>query len=97
MSSGNLWLDKELALFVEQVENGELIKTTKMTLDEFKPLWKEGYAQHNMGEYTRYMTDNVYRIYIKPEFGHVRIDKITTMQLVRFFLVLSGRMVYMAK
>lgn len=86
-----LFLDKELALFVDQVENGVFIKPSKLTLDEFIPTWKKGYASQNMGEYTIYMTMNMYRIYIQPLFGSVRIDKITTMQLVHFFAGLKKK------
>lgn len=83
------WLDRELALFVDKVDNGELIKTERITLDDFLPQWKKGYAEQNMGEYTRYMTDNVYRIYVQPTFGDMRLDKIKTMQLVNFFAELK--------
>src|SRR5690606_16297460 len=84
-----LFLDRELALFVDSVENGEFVKIDKLTLNEFYIQWKKGYAEQNMGEYTRYMTDNIYRIYIQPTFGDLRIDKIKTMQLVHFFAKLK--------
>src|SRR5690606_1727527 len=79
------WLDRQLALYVDKVENGEIVKSARLTLDDFLPQWQNGYAKQNMGDYTRYMTDNMYRIYIQPVFGHMRIDKITTLQLVNFF------------
>lgn len=83
-----LWLDRELALYVEKVESGQLIKTDKITLDQFYEMWKKGYAEQNMGKYTRYMTDNIYTIYIKPKFGDVRLDMIRPIHLVNFMVEL---------
>ncbi|HLT41994.1 MAG TPA: site-specific integrase, partial [Sphingobacteriaceae bacterium] len=85
------WLDRQLALYVDKVENGEIVKSARLTLDDFLPQWQNGYAKQNMGDYTRYMTDNMYRIYIQPVFGHMRIDKITTLQLVNFFASLKRK------
>ncbi len=86
-----LWLNKELAIFAEKIENGEIIKSNKVTLDQFLVQWKKGYADQSMGEYTRYMTNNVYRIYIQPVFGAEYIDKIKTLHLVNFFAELKRK------
>lgn len=78
------YLDLELAKFVEQVNTGEFIKTEKLTLNDFLPQWKKGYADQNMGEYTRYMTNNVLRIYIQPVFGEMRLDKVKPLHIINF-------------
>lgn len=85
------YLDRELALFVDKVENGEFIKTDKLTLDEFIPHWKKGYADQNMGKYTRFMTNNIFKIYIQPAFGDTRLDRIKPLHLVNFFAELKRK------
>ncbi|MHA6481098.1 tyrosine-type recombinase/integrase [Paenibacillus sp. strain BS8-2] len=78
------FLDLELAKFVEQVNTGQFIKTDKLTLKEFIPQWKKGYADQNMGKYTRYTTDNILNIYILPIFGEMRMDKVKTLHIINF-------------
>lgn len=78
------FLDLELAKFVEQVSTGEFIKTEKLTLNDFLPQWRKGYADQNMGEYTRYMTNNILRIYIDPVFGEMRMDKVKPLHIINF-------------
>jgi len=79
------WLNLELAKYVEAVESGQIMKPDKITFEGFIPKWKAGYADQNMGEYTRRNTVFVIDSYLIPEFGSVRLDQIKPLHLVTFF------------
>lgn len=79
------WLALEEAKWSEQVIAGKVVKQEDITFKDFIPKWEKGYATGNMGEYTQNV--NLYNLnkYVVPEFGHLKISKITTLQLVTFF------------
>lgn len=79
------WLVLELAKYAEAVESGQLVRSERMSFREFVPRWKKGYADQNMGEYTRKNTTAIIEAYLMPEFGDIRLDKIKTLHLVTFF------------
>lgn len=85
------WLTLELAKWAEKVEAGNAKKPEKVRFMDFVSIWKKGYADKNMGEYT--LKTNMWYIesYLMPEFGNVVIEKITTLQLVTFFADLKGK------
>jgi hypothetical protein len=56
-----------------------------MTLAQFIPKWKKGYADQNMGDYTRRNTMAVINLYLIPTFGSTRLDQIKPLPLVTFF------------
>jgi hypothetical protein len=79
------WLALEEAKWSEQVIGGKVVKQEDITFEGFIPKWEKGYAMQNVGEYTQNV--NLYNLnkYVVPEFGHLKISKITTLQLVTFF------------
>lgn len=79
------WLDLELARFAEQVESGQLFKVEKLSFEQFVPKWKKGYADQNMGEYTRHNMMAIVNLYLIPTFGSTRLDQIKPLHLVTFF------------
>lgn len=86
-----LFLDLELAKFVERVESGEFMKPEKLTLRQFVPQWKKGYADQNMGAYTRKRTMEIIEFYLYPKFGDVRLEQIKPLHLVTFFAELKRK------
>lgn len=85
------YLDLELATYAQKVESGQLIRIEKMTVEQFIPKWKKGYADLNMGEYTRRNTTFIIDGYIKPVFGSARLDQIKPLHLVTFFADLKRK------
>ncbi|HZG83874.1 site-specific integrase [Paenibacillus sp.] len=85
------WLDLELAKFAEKVENGEVVRLEKMTLEQFLPKWKSGYADQRLGEYTRKNTLDYISRYIVPVFGASRLDQIKPLHIVTFLAELRKR------
>lgn len=85
------FLDLELAKYAEKVETGEHVKPEKLSFAQFVPKWKKGYADQNMGEYTRRNTMDYIRAYLLPEFGEARLEQIKPLHLVTFFAGLRKR------
>lgn len=79
------WLALEEARWSEKVIGGEVIRQEDITSKDFFLKWEKGYAKQNMSEYTQNV--NLYNLnkYAVPEFGHLKISKITTLYLVTFF------------
>lgn len=85
------FLDLELAKYAEKVESGELVKPEKLTLRQFVPKWKKGYADQNLGEYTRRQYMSIIETYLYPKFGDIRLDQIKPLHLVTFFAELKRK------
>ncbi|SLK13747.1 MULTISPECIES: hypothetical protein [unclassified Paenibacillus] len=79
------WLALGEAKWSEKVIAGKAVKQEDITFKDFIPKWEKGYAAGNMGDYKQHV--NLYNLnkYVVPEFGHLKISKITTFQLVSFF------------
>ena len=77
-------LDLAAAKFEDEVKNGNWVKTGAKGFEAFVKDWKSNYDDLNLGEYTR----KIYMAYINthliPAFGRLQLDKITTMQIVKF-------------
>lgn len=87
------WLAVELANWEEKVLSGEVTgkkRSEKISFKEFVPLWEKSYANENMGEYTIRNTMDIVETRLIPEFGDIRIDQITTLQLVTWFAGLNN-------
>ncbi|HZG76097.1 MAG TPA: tyrosine-type recombinase/integrase [Paenibacillus sp.] len=83
------WLDLELAKFAEKVEAGEVMRLEKMTLEQFVPKWKAGYADQRLGGNTRRNVVGDVNRYILPVFGSTRLDQIKPLHLVTFMAQLK--------
>ncbi|MBB6670239.1 tyrosine-type recombinase/integrase [Cohnella nanjingensis] len=88
------YLESEWYKFKEEVETGQYIKIDKVTFEAFVPEWKKGYAEQKLGGYTRRNYYGIISSQLLPEFGHVEINKIKTIHIVKFMTRLttaSGR------
>jgi hypothetical protein len=63
-----LYRKRHAQLFIVQL-GGQLVKVEKLSFEQFVPQWKKGYADQNMGEYTRHNTMAVINLYLIPAFG----------------------------
>lgn len=85
------WITLELAKYAEEVENGKLVRTDKLSFRDFVPQWKKGYADQFMSPNTRRNNMTYIETYLMPEFGDTRIDKIQPLHLVTFFAELTKK------
>lgn len=80
------FLDEEWLKFKMEVESGNYISPNAMKFSKFITEWKENYASNpkNLSPttYKCYMTHIESRLI--PTFGHMQIDKITTLMILKF-------------
>ncbi|XEC97001.1 tyrosine recombinase XerC [Paenibacillus tarimensis] len=77
-------LNKELAKFEIEIEAGVYIAPEKMTFERFIEEWKKKFVQIDLEEKTKdsYIFHSDKRIV--PYFGHMYMEKITTMHIMNF-------------
>lgn len=75
---------KELALFVSEIERGEISTSGKMTLDEYFDYWKKNHATKNLASTTLVTYEHIFKR-ISQALGHKRIDKIEPIHLNSLF------------
>lgn len=79
-------LELAAAKFEESVKNGDWVKPNAIGFEDFVlGDWKKNYVDLKMGEYTRKVTMAIMRGRLIPHFGRYQMDRITTMQIVRYF------------
>lgn len=76
---------KLLALFVAEVEKGQYIEPSKLTLEEFSKRWIHDYADKKLSPVTRatYLAKLDKRIL--PALGHLKLEQIKPLHLSDFF------------
>jgi len=76
--------DTELALFIADIEKGNIAKSGKMTLSQYYDYWKENYSDKNHEATTKAYNENLFTR-IKEALGHKRLDKIEPKYLLDFY------------
>lgn len=78
-------VEKQLALFIAEVEKGQYIEPSKLTLEEFSKRWIRDYADKNLAPMTRagYLAKLEKRIL--PALGHFKLEQIKPLHLSDFF------------
>ena len=78
-------VEKHLALFVAEVEKGQYIEPSKMTLEDFSKRWIRDYADKKLSPMTRagYLARLDKRIL--PALGHLKLEQIKPLHLSDFF------------
>jgi integrase len=79
----------ELAKFQVEVEAGEYISPEKMKFSLFVEEWRKKYGEKNLSPTTLKVYNDHLKNHILPNFGHMALDKIKTIQLINFFDELS--------
>lgn len=83
-------LELAAAKFEESVKNGDWVKPKTLGFEEFAlGDWKQNHVDIKMSKYTRKMTMDYVKGRLIPEFGNYHLDKISTIQIVRYFTGLS--------
>lgn len=84
------YLDMELAKFKMEVEAGEYIAPEKMRVADFVTDWETKYAKNHLGPRTL----DTYKLHLRtriiPSFGHLRLDQVQPIHIVRFLDELSN-------
>lgn len=83
------YLQDELVKFKIEVEAGEYIAPEKMTFEFFVKEWATKYASTHLAEKTLYTYQSNLKNRILPTFGHLRLDQIKPLHIVRFIDSLS--------
>lgn len=73
-----------LAALILEVDSGCYVEPSKMTLGEFLSRWLEDHVQHSVRQSTYDMYETLVRLHIAPDIGHVRLDKLSPMDLQSF-------------
>ena len=77
------YLRLELGNFCREVESGQYVQPTHMTFMEFVPIWKQNFADQNLGAYTRRHYLQMISAHLLPVLGRIDMEKIKTMHLVQ--------------
>ncbi len=86
----NDYLQMELMRFKQEVESGQYIQPERMTFAEFIPIWKQNYADQNLGAYTRRNYMAIVNSRLLPAFGRMQLGKIKPMHIVSFMTQLRS-------
>lgn len=83
-ASGIREAKKLLTQFEAEILAGEYIDPQKMLLADFVSEWRSKYAVDHLSPTTLARYDEMIRGRILPEFGHMHLDKIKTLQVLSF-------------
>ena len=79
----------ELAKFVTQVENGFVVTGTVPTFAQFVEIWTRDYGLKELAPSTYYRYKGMLESRILPYFGHYKLNKITPIDIMRFYDLLE--------
>ncbi|PGS03258.1 site-specific integrase [Bacillus pseudomycoides] len=74
--------EKELALFIAEIEAGEYIKPQKMVFKDFGEEWKKKYAINNLSPQTYETYCSHLKLRILPALGNMKLEDIKPMHLI---------------
>lgn len=77
--------EKELALFVAEVEKDQFIEPSKLTFSDFVNKWIEDYGKTNLAPKTLYRYEEMLNKRILPCMGHLKLNKIKPLHLLEFY------------
>ena len=77
--------EKELALFIAEIETGQALSAKKMRFRDYADFWIKNYAIPNLSPKTYERYKSMLKSRILPYFGNIYIDKIGPMQLMYLY------------
>ena len=77
--------EKLLALFVAEVEKGEYIEPSRLTLEEFSQRWLRDYVDKKLAPITQRTYRDKLEKRILPALGHLTLEQIKPLHLLDFF------------
>ena len=81
--------EKELALFISEIETGQALSAKKMRFRDYADFWINTYAIPNLSPKTYERYKSMLRSRILPYLGNMYLDKIGPMQLMYLYQELS--------
>jgi len=81
--------EKQYALFVAEIEKGQVASSGKMTLKDFISIWLEKHAQRQLAPKTALRYKQLLNLWIIPALGHIRLDKLKPPQILDFYANLT--------
>ncbi len=75
---------KELALFIAEIELGEYIEPSRMTFKEFVNEWEQKYAKQHLKETSLHIYKHTIKTHFLPAFGNKQLRDIKTIHMVTF-------------
>lgn len=84
---------EKLQKAIEENQHVDITRIGKYTVAEWVRLWFDTYSKPNIREQTAYYYNNYIEKHIVPGIGSIKLDKLTTLQIQRFYnkLKTSGR------
>ncbi|KAF1083877.1 Transposase [Sporotomaculum syntrophicum] len=76
--------EKQLALFVDEIEKGTFIEPTKLTLADFVERWLRDYGETNLAPKTLHRYKGILTRVLQA-MGHIKIEKIRPTHLLEFY------------
>lgn len=80
---------KELALFISEIETGQALSAKKMRFKDYADFWINNYAIPNLSPKTYERYKSMLKARILPYLGNMYLDKIQPMQLMYLYQELS--------
>lgn len=77
--------EKALALFIAEIEKGQVVDSSKITLAGFVERWLRDYAETNLAPKTHYRYKQLLDSRILPALGHIRLQSIRPNHLLEFY------------
>lgn len=77
--------ERLLAEFTVEVEKGTFIEPTKLTFRDFTDRWLRDYAEKNLAPKTLFRYKQILESRIFPAMGHLKVEKITPVHLMKFY------------
>lgn len=77
--------ETELAKFIAEIDSGTYIEPSKMTFKDLADQWIKNYGETNLAPKTLYRYKEMLDSRILPAIGHMKIDKIKPLHLVKFY------------
>lgn len=83
------FLEKQLALFVAEIDSGDYRSPTRYTFTSYVEEWKKN-AMRNLAPMTFHRYEQMLRLHIIPEIGSFKLEDITALTLDRAYNNLRG-------
>ncbi|MHB1420654.1 MAG: site-specific integrase [Bacillota bacterium] len=77
--------EKELAIFIADIEKGQFLSPSKFTFADFVERWLRDYAETNLAPKTLFRYTQILNTRIIPAMGHLKLEQIKPLHLVEFY------------
>jgi integrase len=77
--------ERALALFIDEIEKGQMTVNTKMTFSELVAKWRKSHAEINLEHKTLHRQNELLETRILPAIGKMRISRIRPSTLLDFY------------